>query len=192
VFQHDPTAGIVGGVVYIHKSDGWAYDQYKRSTVHGAIKAYRRTCFDDIGGLAKAMGWDGIDEYGARARGWRVHVLPELPVLHFKARGSAQPSLSARWEEGRGTYYLGYRPSWVVLRAGYRALIEPPRLIGGVALASAVVWCSITRQPRADPVARAQLRHEQRLRFLRQKASFGAPRSELVDGGPAFWLTGRK
>ena len=47
-----------------------------------SIKAYRRACLDEIGGLQASMGWDGIDEYSARARGWTSHPLTELVVLH--------------------------------------------------------------------------------------------------------------
>lgn len=100
-FEVDTRAGVVGGIVFVNQGGEWVYDRVSRRTVHGAIKAYRYDCLDDIGGLHESMGWDGIDEFGARARDWNVHVLSELDVLHYKMRGSAQPWLRARWEEGR-------------------------------------------------------------------------------------------
>jgi hypothetical protein len=187
-FQSDPRAGIVGGLVLVNHDGEWVYERMDRRTVHGAIKSYRYTCLEDIGGLHESMGWDGIDEYGARARSWHVHVLSELGVLHYKTRGSAQPWLRARWEEGRGAHYMGYRAHAVVLRAGYRMLVESPPFLGGLVLALGFCWHSLARSPQAEPVARMQLRAEQATMFrgLRNGRRAG---STLADGGPAYWMT---
>jgi biofilm PGA synthesis N-glycosyltransferase PgaC len=191
-FKVDSRAGIVGGIVFVNQGGEWVYDRVSRKTVHGAIKSYRYGCLDDIGGLHESMGWDGIDEFGARARGWRVHVLSEVNVLHYKTRGSAQPWLRARWEEGRGAHYMGYRLSAVVLRAGYRMLVDHPPIVGGIVLALGFTWHSLLRAPQAEPVARGQLRVEQRgmlLRRIRRREHAG---TVLPLGGPAYWLTGQE
>jgi poly-beta-1,6-N-acetyl-D-glucosamine synthase len=188
-FRVDPRAGVVGGVVFINQGGEWIYERMDRRTVHGAIKSYRYDCLDDIGGLHESMGWDGIDEYGARARGWSVHVLSELDVLHYKTRGSAQPWLRARWEEGRGAHYMGYRVKAVALRAGYRMLVEHPPILGGLALAVGFCWYSLIGAPQAEPIARRQLRAEQR-GMLRQRLGRGrGSTSRLPGGGPAYWMT---
>jgi poly-beta-1,6-N-acetyl-D-glucosamine synthase len=189
-FAADPRAGVVGGVVFVNQDGQWVYDRVSRRTVHGAIKSYRSECLTDIGGLQESMGWDGIDEFGARARGWNVHVLSELAVLHYKTRGSAQSWLHARWEEGRGAHYMGYRASAVTYRVVYRMLVEHPPVLGGVVLALGFCWHSLLRRPQAEPRARRQLREEQKgllRRRLGLARSAGAP---LPDGGPAFWQTG--
>lgn len=188
-FKVAPRAGVVGGIVFVNQDGEWVYERMSRRTVHGAIKSYRYDCLDDIGGLHESMGWDGIDEFGARARGWNVHVLSGLDVLHYKTRGSAQPWLRARWEEGRGAHYMGYRVSAVVLRAGYRMLVEQPPLFGGIVLAAGFCWYSFTGAPQAEPIARQQLRAEQRGILLKRFARGRHPSSSLPDGGPAYWLT---
>jgi poly-beta-1,6-N-acetyl-D-glucosamine synthase len=189
-FDVDPRAGVVGGTVFVNQDGQWVYDRVSRRTVHGAIKSYRYDCLEDIGGLHESMGWDGIDEFGARARGWNVRVLSELDVLHYKTRGSAQPWLRARWEEGRGAHYMGYRVSAVVLRAGYRMLVEHPPILGGVVLGMGFCWYSLAGAPQAEPRARAQLRAEQRGILLQRFRGGDAQSSPLPDGGPAYWLTG--
>jgi glycosyltransferase involved in cell wall biosynthesis len=68
VFEQDPRAGVVGGTLFVLEEGRWVPDKVGRHTVHGAVKAYRTACLADIGGLRQTMGWDGIDEYGARAR----------------------------------------------------------------------------------------------------------------------------
>lgn len=185
VFAVEPRAGIVGGLVLVNDGQWWVSERMDRRTVHGAIKAYRMACLEQIGGLPQAMGWDGIDEYAARAQDWKVVVLSELHVLHYKTRGSAQPWARARWEEGKGAHYMGYRFRAVFLRAGYRMLVEHPPVVGGVVLALGFAWGSLTRAPQADPVARTQLRREQRGMLMARVRGPGAAR--LPSGGPAYW-----
>jgi len=190
-FQRDHRAGIVGGVLLIHGRGGWLPDGAPHH-VGGPIKAYRTRCLDDIGGLRPSMGWDGIDEYGATARGWRVHVLTELSVLHYKPRGSKQPWCRARWEEGRGNAYMGYRTSFLLLRTGFRMLFERPPLAGGLVLAAGFAHARVTGAERVDDeLAVAALRREQRARIkglLRGRRHVVA--SGLPAGGPAFWFAG--
>lgn len=127
VFARVPSAGVVGGVGVVWDGAAWVPEKAAQHNVVGYCKSYRTACLDDIGGLQSSMGWDGIDEYSARARGWSVHVLTEVSVLHFKPRGSAQNWWNARWEEGVGNAFMGYRPDFLMLRAAYRAVVEPPR-----------------------------------------------------------------
>ena len=188
-FQAQPRAGVVGGLVLIYQNRQWVGEQMDPRTVHGAIKSYRFDCLEQIGGLSESMGWDGIDEYAARARGWQVLVLTELHVLHYKTRGSAQPWLRARWEEGRGAHFMGYRLRAVALRAGYRMLVEHPPLLGGLVLGMGFCWSSLTRGPQADALARGQLRREQRGLVLARLRAHRA-RPTLPGGGPAHWHFG--
>ncbi len=193
VFARIPAAGVVGGVGLVWDGTAWVPEKAALHNVVGYCKSYRTTCLDDIGGLQSSMGWDGIDEYAARARGWTVHVLRELSVLHFKQRGSAQKWWKARWEEGVGTAFMGYRPDFLMLRATYRGLVETPRVLSGLVLLSGFVWARISRRPQVpDSKARAELRKEQRRR-IRALLSGGRGPSlvpPLSGGGPAFWMEG--
>ena len=170
-FDGDPRAGIVGGRVLVHDGRKWVPERIGKHTVHGAIKAYRTACLKEIGGLRPAMGWDGIDEYAAKARGWKVIPIDGLTVLHHRQRGSKQRWWRARLEEGRGAHYMGYRPSFVVVRAGYRMLVEKPPLLGGAALFAGWLHAAATREPVVDdPQAVAALRAEQRQRLRGRRA----------------------
>jgi biofilm PGA synthesis N-glycosyltransferase PgaC len=193
VFVRVPKAGLVGGVGLVWDGATWVPEKAARHTVLGAFKAYRTACLDDIGGLQSSMGWDGIDEFAARARGWTVHVLSELSILHFRQRGSAQKWWRARWEEGVGNAFMGYRPDFVLLRATYRGLVETPRILSGLVLLCGFLWARITRRPQVpDSKARTELRKEQRGR-MRALLSGGRGPSlvpPLSDGGPAFWMEG--
>jgi biofilm PGA synthesis N-glycosyltransferase PgaC len=191
-FARDERAGIVGGVALIPEDGRWVPERGNLLNVNGVAKAYRVACLDDIGGLRPSMGWDGIDEYGARARGWHVRVLTELTLLHYRPRGSKQKALKARWEEGRGNAYMGYLPSWLFVRAGYRSFVERPPILGGLALFAGYAWARIRRLPQIDDeAARAELRAEQRARLSGLFRGRTAPAlAESDGGGPAYWATG--
>lgn len=190
-FAREPRAGVVGGRVLVHDGNEWVPERVGRHSVHGAIKAYRLACLEDMGGLRASMGWDGIDEYGARGRGWRVMPLSELQVLHYAQRGSKQRWWRARVEEGRGTYFQRYLPSFVLLRAAYRMAVERPRVIGGAFLLAGYLSAALRRAPVVDDAIAVQaLRREQRGR-LRRLAG-GAPVDRPAGGGPSFWALRRQ
>jgi poly-beta-1,6-N-acetyl-D-glucosamine synthase len=183
-FARDPRAGIVGGRVLVPARRGWAPERVGRHTVHGAIKAYRVACLEDFGGLRASMGWDGIDEYAAKARGWKVIPLPGLEVRHHARRGSKQRWWRARLEEGRGARYMGYLPSFLLARACYRMMVERPPLLGGLGLLLGWTLATLGRTAVVDdPVAVAALRAEQRQRLRRILA--GARVEPDVAAGPA-------
>jgi biofilm PGA synthesis N-glycosyltransferase PgaC len=190
----DARAAIVGGRVLVPGGDGrWVPDAGRRQhTVNGVAKAYRTAFLDEIGGLPESMGWDSIDEYMARARGWNVRELDELQILHYQRRGSKQPWWQARWEEGRGDWFMGYRLSFLMLRVGYRALVERPLVLGGLTLGAGYVFSAARRSARvADPAARELLRAEQgrRMRRLLGRRSTAPPPPALPGGGPAYTAT---
>ena len=190
-FADDPAAGVVGGVALVHDGVRWRQEIGTQVAVNGVAKAYRRACLDDMGGLPATMGWDGIDEYAARARGWRVVVLPELQILHFRWRGGKQVWWRARWEEGLGGHFMGYRWDFLLFRAAYRALVEHPPVLSGIVLFAGFAWASVRRRPQhPDDAVRALLRREQgqRLRAL-ARGRMALPAEPPAGGGPAFTAT---
>jgi biofilm PGA synthesis N-glycosyltransferase PgaC len=186
-FGSDPRAGIVGGTVLVHDGERWTLDKVSARAVHGVAKAYRTACLRQIGGLRASMGWDGIDEYAARARGWRSRVLSELTILHYDMRGAKQRWWKARFEEGLGAHYMGYRPDFLALRAAYRMAVEHPPVLGGLLLGAGYLWGHLRRIPQVpDAAARRTLRDEQRtrLRLFARGRRLGA--EDVPVAGPAF------
>lgn len=96
-FQKDPSLGIVGGFCQIEENGEWKLENLTDNDhIRGALKAYRKECFDDIGGLRKAMGWDTIDEQLARFYGWNVQTVDGLFVKHWKPTGSTYRAQNGR------------------------------------------------------------------------------------------------
>jgi biofilm PGA synthesis N-glycosyltransferase PgaC len=194
VFADDPRTGIAGGIALIPGDDGrWRPDAGLQLATNGVAKAYNAAFLEELGGLPATMGWDGIDEYAARSRGWHVHVLTELAILHYRPRGSKQAWWRARWEEGRGNHFMGYRWDFLALRAAYRMLVERPPVLGGLVLGAGFAWSALRRAPRSpDAGARELLRADQRARMARLLRRGSGPRLDaLPGGGPAYSATSR-
>jgi glycosyltransferase involved in cell wall biosynthesis len=87
-FQKNPKLGMYGGFCTVYNNGNWNIEQLTNSDhLRGALKAYRKECFQDIDGLVSAMGWDTIDEMKARFYGWEVETDSELLVKHLKPTG---------------------------------------------------------------------------------------------------------
>ena len=90
IFKESPEVGMVGGFCTIEKGSNWIREELTgEDHIRGALKAYRKECFEQIGGIKKAMGWDTIDELLAQYHGWQVQTVPNLEVKHFKPTGAA-------------------------------------------------------------------------------------------------------
>ena len=107
-FQSDLKIGMVGGFAYIEKNNEWILENLTdKDHIRGAFKAYRRACFEQIGGLKPAMGWDTVDELLCKFYGWKVKTDKSLQVKHLKPTG-ANYNKTARFKQGEAFYRLGY------------------------------------------------------------------------------------
>lgn len=107
-FQSDPKVGMVGGFAYIEKNGEWILENLTdKDHIRGAFKAYRKACFEQIGGLKPAMGWDTVDELLCKFYGWQVKTDENLHVKHLKPTG-ANYNKTSRYKQGEAFYSLGY------------------------------------------------------------------------------------
>jgi glycosyltransferase involved in cell wall biosynthesis len=144
-FLSDPSLGIAGGGLY-EKPDGvkWKLNTTE-DHVRGATKMYRRTCFEAIGGLKPSMGWDGIDEWTALSKGWKVRSILGLKFMHYRYTGAATGYLKSFYEQGYGAYRMGYHPLFIIAR-GIRRMTDRPYIIGGLALIWAYLIALIRKE----------------------------------------------
>lgn len=107
-FQSDEKIGMVGGFAYIEKNGEWILENLTdKDHIRGAFKAYRKECFEQIGGLKPAMGWDTVDELLCKFYNWKVVTDETLKVKHLKPTG-ANYNKAARYKQGEAFYSLGY------------------------------------------------------------------------------------
>ena len=106
-FRKNPKYGLVGGLLYVEKEGDWVYEgNSNKNHVRGPMKAYRKECFLEIGGLRETLGWDNIDSILLENLGWNEVVLPELKVKLIKVKG-ADYTVKVSDYYGRYFYFLG-------------------------------------------------------------------------------------
>ena len=107
-FQSDERIGMVGGFCYIEKNGEWILENLTdKDHIRGALKAYRKETFQQIGGLKPAMGWDTVDELLCKFYNWKVVTDESLHVQHLKPTGASY-NKAARYKQGEAFYSLGY------------------------------------------------------------------------------------
>jgi glycosyltransferase involved in cell wall biosynthesis len=107
-FKSDAKIGMAGGFCYIEKNGEWILENLTdKDHIRGALKAYRKETFQQIGGLKAEMGWDTVDELLCKFYDWKVVTDESLHVKHLKPTG-ANYNKTARYKQGEAFYSLGY------------------------------------------------------------------------------------
>ncbi len=139
----------------------------------GASKFYRVACFRQIGGFVREVMWDGIDCHRCRMLGWKACSLdePGLRFIHLRPMGSSHKGLwtgRVRW--GRGQYFLGTGPVYMLASAVYR-MARRPLVIGGIAMMYGYLRAAAAGGTRyGDPEFRRFVRRFQWSCLIRGKA----------------------
>ena len=165
-FRANPKLGIAGGTLY-HLIEGREVDEEcPQFHVRGATKVYRRACWDAVGGLAKAPGWDIIDEVKASMLGWTTQTFFDLRIRHHRLTGTAESTWRDSLKNGRAYYFAGYHPLFMAVKCVYR-VSRRPYLTGAVGMAWGFISSYFRGAPQvADPLLIQYLRREQMARLL--------------------------
>jgi glycosyltransferase involved in cell wall biosynthesis len=167
-FEADPELGIASGGLLELDRGRWRPRHLTGNTVVGASRAYRWECLQEVLPLEERVGWDGLDEFKANARGWTTRLFDDIVVRHHRREGERDgASWRARWNQGHAAWFMGYRLWYLVLRAVWHARRDP----GALALIAGYTAAVLQREPRnPDLQARAYLRRQQSWRNLRTRA----------------------
>ena len=128
-FKSDPTIGMVGGFCYIEKNREWILENLTdKDHIRGALKAYRKEVFKQIGGLKPQMGWDTVDELLCKFYNWKVVTDTSLHVKHLKPTG-ANYNKTARYKQGEAFYTLGYGFAITAIASAKLAMMKKKPLL---------------------------------------------------------------
>ncbi|HSP12345.1 MAG TPA: glycosyltransferase family 2 protein [Salegentibacter sp.] len=117
-----PAVGMAGGFCSILKNDSWVLENLTgKDHIRGALKAYKKDCFEAIGGLKTEMGWDTVDELLAQYHGWIIKTDKSLLVKHLKPTGKNYPKTS-NFKQGESFYRLRYGLLISLIASGKLAL----------------------------------------------------------------------
>ena len=107
-FKSDKSLGIASGFCYIEDNNQWVLENLTRKDhIRGALKAYRKACFLQIGKLKPSMGWDTVDELLAKFYNWEILTDESLHVKHLKPTGQSY-NKSAKHLQGEAMYKMRY------------------------------------------------------------------------------------
>ncbi len=134
-FLEDITLGIGGGTICSLSDGQLKIDSVGDPLFHvrGATKIYRRGCWEQIGPLVKAPGWDTIDEVKANMHGWKTQTFKNLKVIQHKETGSADGIWRTWHKNGLANYIAGYHPLFMGLKCTKR-IFKRPYFIGSIGL----------------------------------------------------------
>jgi poly-beta-1,6-N-acetyl-D-glucosamine synthase len=160
-FESDPKLGIGGGDIYHDCGSTTALEVNPKFHVRGATKIYRRACWEAIGGLLQAPGWDTIDEVKANMLGWKSYSFGDLHLIHHRFTGTADGLLRDRIKHGLACYASGYHPMFLAASCVSR-LKQRPYVAGSFAIGYGFLKGYWTRAPREnDPRFIKYLRGQQ-------------------------------
>jgi biofilm PGA synthesis N-glycosyltransferase PgaC len=165
-FAEQPDLGIGGGACYELTDGRWERMKVAGSHPRGASRAYRWALLDDVFALEPELGWDGVDEVMAELRGYRTAGFTDFGFRHHRKVGERDGRLRAGAALGRQAWYMGYRPSYLLLRALYRARENAASLamVGGYA------WAAASGAPQCPhPEVTDRIRQGQRLRIVARR-----------------------
>lgn len=167
-FAQDPKLGIAGGTICKREAAGLVSEAPEDPVFHvrGATKIYRRTCWEGIGGLIQAPGWDTVDEYKANMLGWVTYTFPELKLWHHRPAGGAEGTWKNWVKNGLANYVAGYHPLFMLAKSARRALFKPYGIIA-LGLLTGFFGGYLKRVPRvADPDLIRYVRQQQIRKLL--------------------------
>jgi glycosyltransferase involved in cell wall biosynthesis len=135
-FSTDPALGTASGKCFVPVGEQLVLERTGDEFSHGVAKLYRRECFEQIGGFVREVMWDGIDCHRCRMLGWKAASVddPALRITHLRLMGSSFKSVyhgRIRW--GRGQYFMGTHPLYLLAITAYR-MLERPWIVGGLCI----------------------------------------------------------
>ncbi len=164
-FCRDPKLGVGGGEIHHEIAGSLKLEANPRFHVRGATKIYRRQCWNEIGGLWPAPGWDTIDEVKANMLGWKTYAFTDLLLVHHRFTGSEEGLLRDRIKHGVACYISGYQPLFV-LASCVKRLAQKPYVLGSGALLYGFLKGYLSRPPRVEDRSYIRYIRSQQMRRL--------------------------
>lgn len=166
-FKEHKKLGIAGGTCFCEEK-GTMHEE-KTPIFHpiAAARLYRRSCFEEIGGLSACNAWDTIDLLRARTKGWETRRFPDSKIIHYRIMSSRHGLWEGKKRTGRNLYLTGYSVIFLLARSAYR-LFKKPYLIESAGVIYGYFNALLKKESLAvTPEEKAFLRREQRQRLLR-------------------------
>ncbi len=143
--EKKPELGVIGGTM-IEIRNG--KKEKSSSGVHhviGAVQFFRKSCYDEIGGIPKidTVGEDSAALIAARANGWQTKTVRNIEFEHLKPKGvTIVGSLKKSYRLGVGDFSLGVIWIFAIVK-GIRRLFWKPYFLFGLGYLAGFVHANI-------------------------------------------------
>lgn len=151
-FGSDMRLGAASGKPYITVNGEIILERTNDEMVAGQINFYRRECFQQIDGFVKQVHWDAIAFHRARMENWHTASFKDenLQFHHLRIMGSSDRNIYVgrmRW--GKGQYFLGTHPIYLLAIGVYRSM-ERPFVLGGLLIVAGYIKSWFKNEPRYE------------------------------------------
>jgi glycosyltransferase involved in cell wall biosynthesis len=165
-FSDNPKLGIGGGMIYHYLNGELKVEKQPLFHVRGATKIYKRECWNSIGGLLEAPGWDTLDEVKANMLGYETQSFKELCVIHHRLTGTSVSKWANSVKDGRANYIAGYHPVFMLMKC-LKITVQKADLIGAIGHYYGYLSGHLAKIPQVDDKALiAYLRRQQIQKLL--------------------------
>ncbi len=131
-FEDNPKLGILRGDIYYPNPKGkLVLEKVKKDAARGAIKLFRRKCFEDIGGIPiiPYYGWDSAVNIKAMSKGWKVDAIDSTSVIHTRPINSVE-GLWKGWKRNGESGYFFNVPIIFALIKSIKYTLKSPHSLG--------------------------------------------------------------
>lgn len=165
-FQQNPKLGIASGQTYIERNNKLVRERINKDHTRGPCKLYRRSCFEEIGGLVSIIGWDMVDDLYAQYHGWETENYPELILNHHRPMGTSQGGIwQGKVRTGLGRYVTGSHPLFILANGIYR-MADRPYIVCGLGIIYGYLSGCFTRHPQIPNPDIRKFRRRKELEML--------------------------
>lgn len=128
-FEENPQLGLCGGSILEKRNEVWTIIRQASYHVRGALKSYRKECFNQIGGILPVLGWDGLDEMKAMYHGWSTKNI-DYGVKHYRPSSADYNKVDLSYKSGLANYLNGGNVFLAIVRSIVRLKQTPYFKIG--------------------------------------------------------------
>ena len=159
-FDSNDRLGIASGTCYVIYGNKKRIERVSSDHTRGGLKTYRKSCYEDIGGIMEVDGWDGIDNISAQMNGWETRNFLDIEVKHRRMTGSYFGLSRGCFEAGQFAYSMRYFPLFIAARSFHR-MSSPPYVLGGISMLFGYLHSLLCRRPSVGD--------DEVIHFLREK-----------------------
>ena len=129
-FELNHRLGIASGSLFNIRGDNKLFQEktYKHHP-RGGARAYRKECWEDIGGVEDRLTWDAIDVYKARMLGWDTYNFEKIKATHHVKTWEKGGVTHGLMRAGRLQYLMGTHYLFFVVKV-FKRVFSKPYLFG--------------------------------------------------------------